>query len=159
MSFRVNTNVNAMNAMRNLDANSAEFSKSITRLSTGLRINSAADDPAGLIISEKFRAQISGLGQAITISQDAINYAKTAEGAFGEVNTLLDRRSERWLLQALTQRLSPVTVLQLTRLSSTVSSTSITRIASTTQYGSKKLLDGSSGTTSAVTAGTVTSVH
>ena len=90
MSFRINTNVNAMNAMRNLASNNQDFSKSITRLSTGLRINSAADDPAGLIQSEKLRAQIGGLNQAIKNSQDAINYAKTAEGAFTEVNKLLN---------------------------------------------------------------------
>ena len=89
MSFRVNTNVNAMNALRNLGVNSADLSRSINRLSTGLRINNAADDPAGLIASESFRAQITGIDQAVRNSQDAINYAKTAEGAQDEVNRLL----------------------------------------------------------------------
>src|SRR5688572_23173199 len=89
MSFRVNTNVAAMNALRNVGATNMEFAKSIARLSTGLRINSAADDPAGLIISENFRAQIAGIDQAIRNSQDAVNYAKTAEGALDEVNRLL----------------------------------------------------------------------
>jgi len=70
-----------MNALRNLGVNSADLERSITRLSTGLRINSAADDPAGLIASESFRAQIAGIDQAVRNSQDAINYAKTAEGA------------------------------------------------------------------------------
>ena len=65
MSFRVNTNVAAMNALRNVGATSMDFSKSITRLSTGLRINTAADDPAGLIISESFRAQMAGMDQAV----------------------------------------------------------------------------------------------
>ncbi|MBC8065767.1 MAG: flagellin, partial [Chlorobia bacterium] len=59
MSFRVNTNVAAMNALRNLGNTAGDFNKSISRLSTGLRINSAADDPAGLIISESFRAQLT----------------------------------------------------------------------------------------------------
>src|SRR5688572_32799228 len=89
MSFRVNTNVSAMNALRNVAQTGAAFSKSMTRLSTGLRINGASDDPAGLIISENFRAQIAGIDQAVRNSQDAINYAKTAEGALDEVNRLL----------------------------------------------------------------------
>jgi flagellin len=57
MSFRINTNIAAMNALRNVGETNTNFNQSITRLSTGLRINSAADDPAGLIISESFRAQ------------------------------------------------------------------------------------------------------
>ncbi len=152
MSFRVNTNVTAMNALRNVANTGAEFSKSITRLSTGLRINSAADDPAGLIISEKFRSQISGLGQAINNSNEAINYAKTAEGAFSEVNTLLNDARTLAVASAnsgtLTTAQSQANQNQLTSIAA-----SITRIASTTQYGTKKLLDGSSGVTSAVTAG------
>jgi flagellin len=152
MSFRINTNVSAMNAMRNLSTNNAEFSKSITRLSTGLRINSAADDPAGLIISEKFRTQISGIDQAIKNSQDAINYAKTAEGAFDEVNRLL--RDARSLAVAsansgtLTQAQVQANQEQLNSITN-----SITRIAQTTQYGTKKLLDGTSGVSASVTAG------
>src|SRR5262245_48195255 len=89
MSFRVNTNIEAMGALRNLGQTGYEYSKSISRLSTGLRISSAADDPAGLIISENFRAQIGGLEQALRNNQDAVNYAKTAEGALDEVNKLL----------------------------------------------------------------------
>ncbi|MBI3721641.1 MAG: flagellin, partial [Fimbriimonas ginsengisoli] len=89
MSFRVNTNVTALTALRNVSLTNDQFSHSITRLSTGLRINSAADDPAGLIASEKFRAQIAGIGQAIRNSQDGVNFVKTAEGALDEVNGLL----------------------------------------------------------------------
>jgi flagellin len=149
MSFRVNTNVTAMNALRNLGATNEQFSKSISRLSTGLRINSAADDPAGLIASEGFRAQITGLNQAVQNSQDAINYTKTAEGALGEVNTLL--RDARGLAVAagntgtLTSAQTQANQNQLKSISD-----SISRIASTTQYGTKKLLDGSSGVTASV---------
>src|SRR4026208_1015299 len=89
MSFRVNTNVNAMNALRNVGQTGMGLSASINKLSTGLRINSAADDPAGLIISENFRTQIAGIDQAMRNSQDAVNYAKTAEGALDEVSRLL----------------------------------------------------------------------
>ena len=89
MSFRINSNISAMGALRNLNMNSTMFNKSINRLSTGMRINSAADDPAGLIVSENFRAQISGVSQAIRNNQDAMNYAKTAEGALDEIARLL----------------------------------------------------------------------
>ncbi len=150
MSFRINTNVNAMNAMRNLSMVSHNFSQSITRLSTGLRINSAADDPAGLIQSKRLESQISGLTQAVSNSQDAINYVKTAEGAFEEVNKLLN--DARTLAVAASNGATQ-TSSQLQAQQSQVRSIadSITRISTSTQYGTKKLLDGSSGVTSAVT--------
>lgn len=152
MSFRVNTNVTALNALRNVSNTGMEFGKAITKLSTGLRINSAADDPAGLIISEKFRAQIGGLSQAIQNSNQAINYAKTAEGAFSEVNTLLSDARTLAVASAnsgtLTTAQSQANQSQLTSIAA-----SITRIAQTTQYGTKKLLDGSSGVSSSVTLG------
>ena len=90
MSFRINTNVLAMNTLRNLGNSGIEMEKAMTRLSTGLRINSAAEDPAGLIASEQFRAQLAGIDQAVRNNQDATNYAKTAEGALSEVNKLLN---------------------------------------------------------------------
>ncbi|MBZ0213960.1 MAG: flagellin, partial [Nitrospirae bacterium] len=89
MSFRINNNISAMTALRNVGNTNIEAQRSITRLSTGLRINSGADDPAGLIISETFRAQIGGLEQAIRNNQDAINFGKTAEGALAEISKLL----------------------------------------------------------------------
>src|SRR5678816_1854090 len=89
MSLRINTNVTALNSLRNLQDVSGQVSNSIQRLSSGLRINNAADDPAGLIISESLRAQIDGLNQAVSNSQDATNLIKTAEGGLTEVNSLL----------------------------------------------------------------------
>src|SRR2546421_3123932 len=89
MSLRINTNVTALNALRNLDTTTGNVATSIERLSSGLRINRSADDPAGLIISEGLRAQIDGLNQAISNSQDANNLIKTVEGGLGEVNLLL----------------------------------------------------------------------
>jgi len=154
MSFRVNTNVAAMNALRNVSQTATDFNKSINRLSTGLRINTAADDPAGLIISENMRAQLSGMDQAVRNSQDAINYAKTAEGALDEVNRLL--RDARGLAVAAgnTGTLSSSAIqANQSQLSSIVAS--ITRTAQTTQFGSKKLLDGSSGVSASVTNGTL----
>jgi flagellin len=149
MAIRINTNVAAMNALRNVGITSTEFSKSVTRLSTGLRINSAADDPAGLIISQKLGAQISGLDQAVRNSQDGVNMVKTAEGAMDEVNKLLkDARGlavaasntatqDSGSLQALQNQLTSIT-------------SSINRIASTTSFGAKKLLDGTAGASAAI---------
>ncbi|MFN8221488.1 MAG: flagellin [Fimbriimonadales bacterium] len=153
MSFRVNTNVAAMNALRNVGQTSTEFGKAINRLSTGLRITSAADDPAGLIISENFRSQIASMDQALRNNQDAVNYAKTAEGALDEVNKLLrDARS----LAVASGNSGTLSAEQLqanqTQLNSIISS--VTRIASDTAFGTKKLLDGSSGVQGAVTDGT-----
>ena len=89
MSLRINTNVPAMTALRNLGNTSQDIATSINRLSTGLKIVTAGDDPAGLIISEGMRAQLSGISRAIENSQDAVNMSKTAEGALDEVQTLL----------------------------------------------------------------------
>jgi len=153
MSLRINTNVSAMNAYRNVSQTTSEYSKSMTRLSTGLRINDAADDPAGLIISEKFRAQITGIQTAIQNSQDAVNYAKTAEGALGEVNTLLRDARSLAVASANTGTLTSAQIqANQNQLNSIISS--INRIASTTQFGTKKLLDGSSGVNSSVTNST-----
>lgn len=154
MAFRINTNVSAMNALRNVSSTGDSLAMSITRLSTGLRINTAADDPAGLIISENFKSQLSGLGQAIKNSQDATNYAKTAEGALAEVNNLLT--SARALAVAAGNT-GAATSTQIqadqSQLMGIVSS--ITRIAQQTQFGTKRLLDGSSGINASVTDSTL----
>lgn len=150
MSFRVNTNVAAMNALRNVGNSSVEFGKSITRLSTGLRINSAADDPAGLIISESFRAQISGIDQAIRNNQDAVNFAKTAEGALDEVNRLL-RDARTLSLAAANSGTMTSAQIQANQNQLTSIINSVSRISEQTQYGTKKLLDGSSGVTASIT--------
>lgn len=154
MSFRINNNMSAMGALRNLNQTGESFNQSIQRLSTGLRINTAADDPAGLIASERFRAQIGGLDQAIRNSQDAVNFSKTAEGAFTEVHKLLnDART----LAVASANSATISVAQQQanqqQLSSIVSS--ITRIAQQTSYGTKKLLDGSAGVNSSVTNSTL----
>jgi flagellin len=149
MSFRVNTNVNAMNALRNVGATGMELGRSITKLSTGLRITSAADDPAGLIISENFRAQISGIDQAIRNNQDAVNYAKTAEGALDEVSRLLRDARSLAVAAGNTGTLSASQIqANQNQLNSII--TSVTRIAQQTQFGTKKLLDGSAGVTASV---------
>jgi len=145
-----------MNALRNVGETNSQFNQSITRLSTGLRINSAADDPAGLIISENFRAQITGIDTALRNSQDAVNYAKTAEGALDEVNGLLRDARGLAVASANTGTLS-TSAIQANQSQLQSIADSITRIAQNTQFGTKHLLDGSSGVNSSVVAGTLTS--
>ncbi|MCC7230496.1 MAG: hypothetical protein IT203_08875 [Fimbriimonadaceae bacterium] len=145
-----------MNALRNVGQANASFNQSITRLSSGLRINSAADDPAGLIISESFRAQLNGLDAALRNSQDAVNYAKTAEGALDEINLLLRDARGLAVASANTGTLSQ-TAIQANQSQLQSISQSVTRIAQQTQFGTKRLLDGSSGVTANSVAGTLVS--
>jgi flagellin len=94
MSLRIQHNVEALNAHRQLQSTSDKLSKSMERLSSGYRINRAADDAAGLAISEKMRGQISGLGQAQRNLQDAVSMVQTAEGTLQEVHSMLQRVRE-----------------------------------------------------------------
>ncbi len=91
MSLRIQNNVEAYNAHRQLVVTGGRLSKSMERLASGYRINRAADDAAGLAISEKLRAQISGLAQAQRNAQDAVSLVQTAEGALSEVHSMLQR--------------------------------------------------------------------
>ena len=86
MPIFINTNVAAMNAQRNLGVTNMKMSRALERLSSGLRVNRAADDAAGLAISEKMRAQIRGLRQGLRNAQDGISLIQTAEGALNEVH-------------------------------------------------------------------------
>lgn len=94
MGVRINTNIEAVNAQRNLSVTALAFGKSVEKLSSGLRINRAADDSAGLAISEKLRAQVRGLNQAQRNAQDGISMVQTAEGALNEVHSMLQRIRE-----------------------------------------------------------------
>jgi flagellin len=94
MSLRINSNIEAFNAHRQLAATSDRASKSMERLSSGLRINRAADDAAGLAISEKLRGQIKGLAQAQRNAQDAVSLVQTGEGSLSEVHSMLQRVRE-----------------------------------------------------------------
>jgi flagellin len=91
MSLRIQNNVEAFNAHRQLQGSASAMSKSMERLSSGYRINRAADDAAGLAISEKLRSQIGGVAQAQRNAQDAISLVQTAEGALNEVHAMLQR--------------------------------------------------------------------
>jgi flagellin len=94
MALRVNTNVEAFNAHRNLQSTQYAQSKSMEKLSSGLRINRAADDAAGLAISEKMRAQVRGLAQAERNALDGISLVQTGEGALSEMHSILQRVRE-----------------------------------------------------------------
>jgi flagellin len=141
MALVINTNVASLNAQRNLQTSGNQLSSSLQRLSSGLRINSAKDDAAGLAIVERFTSQIRGLNQAARNANDGISLAQTAEGALAEVSNNLQRirelsvqslnatnsASDRQALDAEVQQLK----------------SEIDRVASQTSFNGVKLLDGS----------------
>src|SRR5438128_1588088 len=94
MSLRINQNVAAFNAYRNLSVNDSAMSKSLEKLSSGFRINRAADDASGLVKSESLRAGIRGTQQAVRNAQDGVSFVQTAEGALNEVHSILQRMRE-----------------------------------------------------------------
>lgn len=156
MGLRINTNINAMSALRNLGSVDNDLSTSITRLGTGLRINSAIDDPAGLIVSEGMRSQMRGMGQALRNTQDAISMTKTAESALDEVQRLL-RDIRALAVHSANSAVVDSATLQAnqTQIRSTIQS--IDRIAKDTAFGKKKLLDGTAGIMANITAPTFAS--
>ncbi|MDH4318910.1 MAG: flagellin, partial [Desulfobulbaceae bacterium] len=94
MALVINTNVASLNAQRNLGTSQIELNRSMQRLSSGLRVNSAKDDAAGLAISDRMTSQIRGLNQAVRNANDGISMAQTAEGALQETTNLLQRMRE-----------------------------------------------------------------
>jgi flagellin len=140
MSLRINTNVEAFNAHRNLEHTSGKLAKSMERLSSGFRINRAADDAAGLAISEKLRGQIGGLDQARRNVQDGISLVQTAEGSLTEVHSMLQRVRElsvqfqNGTLATTDRNAITSEVRQLTD--------EIERIGTTAQFNGIQLLDG-----------------
>ncbi len=141
MALRINTNIGALTAHRYLTSTDSALSKSVERLSSGYRINVAADDPAGLVISEGLRAQVAGLGQATANTQHAINMVKTAEGAMAEVHNLL-RTMRDLAVHAANTGVNDAASIAADQSQITQALSSIDRIADTTQFGTKVLLDG-----------------
>jgi flagellin len=141
MGVRINTNIDAINADRNLGITSLNLSKSIQRLSSGLRINRAADDAAGLGISERLRAQVRGNNQAVRNTQDGISLFQTAEGALDEVHKMLQRMREL-NVQAANGTVSANDRMSISR-EVTELSNAIERVATTTQFNNIFLIDGS----------------
>jgi flagellin len=141
MASTINTNINSLTAQRNLGMSQLSLSTSMTRLSSGLRINSAKDDAAGLAISERMSSQIRGLNQAARNANDAISLSQTAEGALGAITTNLQRMRELSVQAANgTNSASDRVALQaeVTQLAA-----EIDRVAGTTQFNGQNLLDGS----------------
>jgi len=153
MSFRINNNISAINAHRILARNDFEMSRSLERLSSGLKINSAGDDPAGLVISENMRAQITGLNQAIENSELATTMVQTAEGALTEVHALLNSMREL-ALHAANEGVVSAADLAADQAEIENALSTLQQIADNTQYATKKLLNGTGGTTGTVLDGT-----
>jgi flagellin len=141
MSQIINTNVMSLNAQRNLATSSGELSTSLQRLSSGLRINGAKDDAAGLAISQRFTAQIRGLSTAIRNAGDAVSLTQTAEGALGSVTSNLQRMREL-AVQASNGTNSQVDRDALNAEYSQLRS-EVQRVADQTVFAGLKLLDGS----------------
>ncbi|MDR7591284.1 MAG: flagellin, partial [Armatimonadota bacterium] len=141
MGLRINQNIAALNAHRNLVATDNALSKSLERLSSGFRINRAADDAAGLAISEKLRAQVRGLAQAIRNAQDGISMIQTAEGALNEVHAMLQRMREL-ALQAANDTLSAEDRQAINQEIQQLRA-EIDNVSGRTTFNGKKLLDGS----------------
>ncbi len=160
--MRINNNVMAFNANRNLQGSNMRLGKSLEKLSSGFRINRAGDDAAGLVISQKLRAEVSGLKQAARNSQDGISLVQTAEGALGEVHTMLNRMRDLAVQAANdTNDAAARTAIgaEMTALSS-----EIDRIGSDTTFGGSTIFsatalsfqvgsEGDSGNAIAVTVG------
>jgi len=153
--MRINHNIAALNTYRQLNSASGAQSKSMEKLSSGLRINKAGDDAAGLAISEKMRAQVRGLDQASKNAQDGISLIQTAEGALNETHDILQRMREL----AVQSSNDTNTDADREELQKEVSQLQkeITRIGNNTEFNTQKLLDGSKGakTTSADLTGGV----
>lgn len=142
--MRINHNVTALNTYRQLTVANNAAAKAMEKLSSGLRINRAGDDAAGLAISEKMRGQIRGLEQASRNSQDAISMIQTAEGALTETHAILQRMRELAVQSASdTNTDADRAEIQL-EVADLIAE--IDNIATTTQFNTQNLLDGSGGT-------------
>ncbi len=150
MSLRINNNIAAIDAHRNMVNTTIGLSQSMEKLSSGYRINRAADDPAGLVISEQFRAQIAGLNKAISNSEGSINMIQTAEGALTELNSLLVSMREL-AIHAANEGFNDTAQLEADQAEIDNAVKTIDRIAANTQFGTKKLLDGSNANVAAFT--------
>lgn len=148
--MRINTNTMALNTYNQLASNNSKAASSIEKLSSGLRINSAADDAAGLAISEKMRSQIRGLDQASANSQDAISMVQTAEGALTETEDILQRMRELSVQSANdTNTADDREAIQL-EIDQLVEE--IDRISETTEFNTKTLLNGNSASEASIGA-------
>jgi len=140
MSMVINTNLDALDALRHLSETGNAFSSSVQKLSSGLRINTAADDAAGLAISNKLDAQVNGLNQAQRNAQDGVSMVQTAEGALNEIQSMLQRIREL----AVEAANGTIGTSDATSINNEVTAlqSEITRIAGTTKFNGQSLLTG-----------------
>ena len=139
--MRINHNIAALNTHRQLGMNNNAASKNLEKLSSGLQINRAGDDAAGLAISEKMRNQIRGMDQASTNAQDGISLIQTAEGALNETHSMLQRMAELYVKagnETLTDDDNQKIQAEIEQLTNQIDD-----IANQTQFNTKKVLDGS----------------
>ncbi len=141
MSLRINTNVGALNAYGNLSANQASLQDAFEKLSSGLRINKAADDAAGLSISQGLTSQINGLTQAVRNAQDGTNVAQIADGALNTVQQILQRQRDL-AVQAANGGSQDSAAQAAAQSEITNLNTQLDNISKTTAFGGTKLLDG-----------------
>ena len=144
--MRVAHNIVALGAWRQLSQVGDRLGKSVQRISSGYRINSASDDPAGLVISENLRAQVRGMEQAVSNNQEGMSMIQTAEGALSEIHSLLSSMRSLALHAANTAALT-VTGLAADQEQLDSAINSVQRIATTTAYAGKMLIDGTLGYT------------
>jgi flagellin len=145
VGLRINQNITAFNAYRNLTVSDGQLSKSLEKLSSGFRINRAADDAAGLVISENLRSQVGGLRVATRNAQDGISMVQTAEGALTEVHSMLQRMRDL-VLQA-SNGSSDTEAKAAIDAEVDALAAEITRIGDSTRFGSRTLLNASSSVT------------
>src|SRR3954451_8252898 len=139
---QINQNIMAFNAYRNLAATQNQMGKSLEKLSSGYRINRAADDASGLVVSQGLRAQIGGLRQATRNAQDGVSVVQTAEGALNEVHSMLNRMRDL-VVQSANTASSDGAARQAAQNEIDALRDEIDRIAQTTSFGTQVLLDGS----------------
>ena len=142
--MRINQNIMAFNAYRNLTATNVSLGKSLEKLSSGYRINRAADDASGLVISQGLRAQVSGLKQATRNAQDGVSVVQTAEGALNEVHSMLNRMRDL-VIQAANTGAGDSNARQAAQNEISQLRDEINRVAETTSFGTQKLLNGEIG--------------
>ncbi len=150
--MRINHNISALNTYRQLSANNTNTSKSLEKLSSGLRINRAGDDAAGLAISEKMRGQIRGLDQAASNANDGISLIQTAEGALNETQSILQRMREL-AVQASNDTNTANDRAEIQKEIDQLTQ-EIDRIGNTTEFNTKKLLNGGASVTASFLSGT-----
>ncbi|MBS1254795.1 MAG: Flagellin [Deltaproteobacteria bacterium] len=146
MALRVNSNIAALNALRHLQQTERELSQNLERLSSGRKLNHAADGPASLVISEQMKSQISGLGQAIRNSESSISMIQTTEGALNEVSNILVNLRQL-AVHAANEGTNDEKTLQADQNEVGNLLSTLKNIAKNTQFGRRKLLDGSNSAT------------